>query len=133
MINKEHKITTSTSIEEAERIYEQVKERLSNARQTEVTKAKETDRHYGHDLFGAIRAADRQIQRDKAAEYLKDVCDDNLFAAFGLLVDAFLDSDKPLRSKETRPQQLRRALESEVEDIDRSVTYSEKRKAEWNV
>lgn len=125
-------VNRDTTVEEAERIYRQVQDKLTAARKRGVEEAKQDNRrgHYAHDLFAALRAADRQMDREAAGAFIEDVCGGNLFKALGLIIEWHLASDEPLRSSETRPQQAKRALESELRDLERNVRWAEERRRE---
>lgn len=104
-------------------------ERASVARQRKMREEGKTNQ-YGHDLSAAIsRAKFREDQRE-ALRFLVETCRGNIFAAMSKITRAYFDMDETPRSGESQPERLKRALESELRDVDREYARAEKRRSD---
>jgi len=116
--------TDAERLKREEALYERVKHRLEQAERDHIEKLRQ-DREagnsynaYGHDLIAAINRADRRAMREQADAFVA-VCKSNPFAAYSEITEALIRDDRTPPSGETITQALKRALESELRDIDK--------------
>lgn len=105
-------------LSDAERIYEQVKAKLSAAERQSIADLRarrlngDERAYYGHDLHGAIARAKRRESVDQAREFIRsEYVRGNVFAAIGLLVTAAVQED-------ISAEKIKRALSSALECAD---------------
>lgn len=123
-------------IAEREALYEKVKARLDAAEQAHIEKLREEreagDKYnnYGHDLWSAIARAEFRKKQEEAATFLRESCDNNVFAAFPRIVRVILDANEPTKSGETPEAMLKRALEYTLRDLGHEVSWAKRRRGE---